>query len=157
MREGDINNAGNNHYMDNKSLLIGIGVLVILGVGGWYYMGNGQSKDSTGDAKDTTQKVVSQEKNFDLAYAQEKLTPNLVTVAEGDRVTLSVTADQKGEFHISGYEIENFIATPQTALSFSFAANKLGRYNLEWHPGNTPEEAANAEDLVVGALVVNPR
>lgn len=138
-------------------ILTGIGVLVLLGLGGWYFMNtNAQAPTPTTNTV-TQQPPQPRVVTHSLSLAQRKLTPDIVTVTQGDQVTIKVMSDEKGEFHVSGYEIENFMGTPGQQLEFSFAADKLGRYNLEWHPGNTAEEAAAAEDLVIGALVVNPR
>jgi hypothetical protein len=76
-----------------------------------------------------------------------------VTVTEGDEVTIKVMSDESGEFHVSGYEIENEMSAG-TELSFSFTADKAGRYNFELHPKTVGEEG---EDIVIGAFVVNPR
>ena len=93
----------------------------------------------------------------------------MVTVTQGDQVTIRVMSDESGEFHVSGYEIENDM-TAGTELSFSFTADKAGRYNFELHPkAEGAEEDHDAEvkvdvategeeeDIVIGAFVVNPR
>jgi hypothetical protein len=139
--------------MNNQTTLVGIGILVLAGLGGWFWMSNNQP------ASTNTQQVADQPLAvaYTLSFAAGKLTPDLVSVTQDDQVTIRVTADEKGEFHVSGYEIENFMATPGEVLEFSFSADKLGRYNFEWHPGDTAEAAAAGEDIVIGALVVNPR
>ncbi len=150
-------------------LLTGFGVLVLVGFGSWYFMNSNQSASSP---TTNAQPVVSQPNavTHSLSLAQRKLTPDIVTVTQGDQVTIKVMSDETGEFHISGYEIENDM-TKGTELSFSFTADKAGRYNFELHPKvagaeedhdtaavaeNAPAEEAE-EDIVIGAFVVNPR
>lgn len=155
--------------MNNQTILIGIGVLVLAGLGGWFWMGNGQSPAQT----QNTEQVVEQPRavTHALSLTARKLTPDTVTVTQGEQVTIKVMSDEAGEFHISGYEIENDM-TAGTELSFSFTADKAGRYNFELHPkeeeptafrwiqvaeASETEEGEEEEDIVIGAFVVNPR
>lgn len=155
--------------MNNNILLAGIGVLVLVVLGGWYFMNANQQTP----APTNTNTVVNQPRTVthSLALAKRKLSPDIVTVTQGDQVTVKVMSDESGEFHISGYEIENDM-TAKTELSFSFTADKAGRYNFELHPkaegeedheaegsatDTADEESAEEEDIVIGAFVVNPR
>lgn len=137
--------------MKNRTLLTGLGVLVLVLLGGWYWMSSNPTP--TPAATNT----VVQPQGYSLALVNRTLTPNIVTVTQGDNIAITITSDEKGEFHISGYDIENFMPTPGQTNELSFVANLAGRYNFEFHPGGTPEAAANAEDIVIGAFVVNPR
>lgn len=145
---------------------MGFGVLVLVLVGGWYWM---SSSSAPTPAAPNTVVQVPQPQTHTLALAKRMLTPNIVTVTQGDQVTIKVMSDESGEFHISGYEIENDM-TAGTELSFSFTADKAGRYNFELHPkveGAEKDHEAKAtedtateeeeEDIVIGAFVVNPR
>ena len=149
-------------------LLTGFGVLVLVLVGGWYWM---SSSSAPTPAAPNTVVQVPQPQTHTLALAKRVLTPDIVTVTQGDQVTIKVMSDETGEFHISGYEIENDI-TKGTELSFSFTADKAGRYNFELHPkeeepqafrfipvaeASETEEGEAEEDIVIGAFVVNPR
>lgn len=106
-----------------------------------------------------------------LSLTARKLVPEIITVTQGEEVTIKVMSDETGEFHISGYEIENDM-TAGTELSFSFTADKAGRYNFELHPkteepsafrlipiaeASEGEESVGEEDIVIGAFVVTPR
>jgi len=158
--------------MDSKSLLIGIGVLILVGGGGWYYMGMAQSAPSPAtNVQPTANTNQPKSVTHALSLAKRKLTPDMVTVTQGDQVTIKVMSDEAGEFHISGYEIENDMEAGKE-LSFSFTADKAGRYNFELHPkadepqaslwrnvaeASETEEGAEEEDIVIGAFVVNPR
>lgn len=158
--------------MDSKTLLIGIGVLVILGGGGWYYMSTAQSAPAPAtNVQPTANTNQPKSVTHSLKLAVRKLTPDIVTVTQGDQVTIKVMSDEAGEFHVSGYEIENDMEAGKE-LSFSFTADKAGRYNFELHPkeeepqaslwfnvaeASETEGGAAEEDIVVGAFVVNPR
>jgi|CXWL01.1.fsa_nt_gi heme/copper-type cytochrome/quinol oxidase subunit 2 len=147
-----------------KIVLVAIGI-VVLGAGFWFYT-------SSQSEKQPPEQIVQQPKavTYSLALKERKLTPDIVTVTQGDQVTIKVMSDESGEFHVSGYEIENDM-TAGTELTFSFTADKAGRYNFELHPkaaeGEEHEEDASAtetaeegeaeEDIVIGAFVVNPR
>lgn len=148
-----------------KIALIVIGI-VVLGAGFWFYTSS-QSKEQP------QEQIVQQPKagTHSLALKERKLTPDIITVTQGDQVTIKVMSDESGEFHVSGYEIENDM-TAGTELTFSFTADKAGRYNFELHPkeeepqaslwitvaeASETEEGAEKEDIVIGAFVVNPR
>lgn len=101
------------------------------------------------------------QKVFDLAIVERKLTPDIVTVTEGEELLVNVVTDEAGEFHVSGYEIEKDMEIGETA-QVRFTAVLPGRYNLELHPGDDDgadhdNEHSEEEDIVIGALVVNPR
>lgn len=103
------------------------------------------------------------ERAITVRVSSRTLGPSVVSVTEGDVITLSITTDESGEFHIAGYEIEHDME-PGATLEFPFLANQAGRYNIELHPavsmdhevGEGHDEESH-EDIVIGALVVNPR
>lgn len=155
--------------MNNQLVLTGIGILVLVGLGGWFWMSNQSAPSPAAN----TQQVVNQPRpvTHSVSLANRKLTPDIVTVTQGDQVTIKVMSDEAGEFHVSGYEIENDMEAGKE-LSFSFTADKAGRYNFELHPkadephaslwfnvaeASETEEGAEVEDIVIGAFVVNPR
>jgi plastocyanin len=156
--------------MNNQAILFGIGALVLVGLGGWFLTNNNQSAPIP---TQNTQEIINQPPavTHTLSLVGRKLTPDIVTVTQGDQVTIKVMSDETGEFHISGYEIENDMEVGKE-LSFSFTADKAGRYNFELHPkeespsafrlipiaeASEDEEGAEKEDIVIGAFVVNPR
>lgn len=160
--------------MNNQTILVGIGALVLAGLGGWFWVGGSQTSSVPAE---NTQQATNQSgvATHSLSLTARKLTPDMVTVTQGDQVTIKVMSDEAGEFHISGYEIENDM-TAGTELSFSFTADKAGRYNFELHPKQEAEPQASLwfnvaeasedeegtegeaeEDIVIGAFVVNPR
>jgi|SRR3989344_1282737 len=152
--------------MNTKLLLTGCGFLILVALTGWYLT------SSNTQAPAPTVNVVAGQPvavTHNMSLAKRILTPDITTVTQGDQVTIKVMSDEAGEFHVSGYEIENNMIVG-TELSFSFTADKAGRYNFELHPkmeeveeehdSNATEETATneaEEDIVIGAFVVNPR
>lgn len=164
--------------MDSKLFLPGIGVGVIVLLGGWYFLSAPGAMPKQAAQVPVQQAQGPKEVTHNLSLQARKMTPDIVAVTEGDQVTVKVMSDESGEFHISGYEIENDM-TAGTELSFSFTADKAGRYNFELHPkapegeghdeepqaslwvpvaeASETEKGAEEEDIVIGAFVVNPR
>lgn len=148
-------------------IFIVLGIAVLIGAGVWY-ANKPQPVEETTDVAQNTEPVA---KLVEVSVTNRLLAPNVVTVTEGETVTIRVNTDETGEFHISGYEIENDMETG-TLLEFSFLADKPGRYNFELHPKT--DEAAEShdeevsettkeeheeteEDIVIGTFVVNPK
>lgn len=146
-----------------KIILLIVGVVVL--AGGIVYLTSGPKEQTP-----TEQVQEQKEKTFAVQVTNRKLSPEIVAVTEGEKVTIQVMSDESGEFHVSGYEIENDM-NAGTQLEFSFMADKAGRYNFELHPKaagaeegheatesteDTPDAEAE-EDIVIGAFVVNPR
>ncbi|MEX0652072.1 MAG: hypothetical protein WD509_02065 [Candidatus Paceibacterota bacterium] len=130
------------------------------------YAQDGVKIDSTVVIEVEAKKEVDREnaKTFDVAVSERKLSPGVITVTEGDSVIFNIVTDEGGEFHIAGYEIEKEMKT-ENSVEVSFVAELAGRYNLELHPaqgdsmgdGEQMEGHSNDEDIVIGALVVNPK
>ena len=141
--------AGVKQSMNTKKVLTTI-IVIVVAAGGWWLL----TRDTTPPLQDTTPPLqeLPSAKTFDLNVKERTLTPNIVTVTQGDEVVLLVSADEAGEFHISGYEIEKEIKVGGT-IEVRFTANLAGRYNFELHP----ESSKTDEDLEIGAFVVNPQ
>ncbi len=87
-----------------------------------------------------------QEHTVDLEIQGETMTPDEITVGEGDQVTLRITADRPVEFHLHGYDLEEEIEPGETA-TLSFETTLTCRFEIE-------DEQTQDE---LGALVVEPR
>ena len=86
------------------------------------------------------------ERSFDLEVRDDAMSPEEVSVREGDRVNLSFTADGPVEIHVHGYDLEREVE-PREATELSFGADLTGRFPIENHE-------TQAE---LGVLVVEPR
>jgi heme/copper-type cytochrome/quinol oxidase subunit 2 len=74
------------------------------------------------------------------------MTPNEISVTEGDHVNLRITSDSPLEFHLHGYDLEQEVEAGEPA-EISFDATLTGRFAIEDH--NTETE--------LGSLLVQPR
>lgn len=87
----------------------------------------------------------SQEQTFDLAINDGAMSPEEISVVEGDRVNLRITADEPLEFHLHGYDLEEEV-DPGEPAELSFDATTTGRFEIENHD----------TDAVLGVLLVQP-
>ena len=88
----------------------------------------------------------SQEQTFDLAIDDGTMSPEEISVEEGDRANLRITADEPLEFHLHGYDLEEEVQ-PNEPAELSFDATTTGRFEIENHD----------TDAVLGVLLVQPR
>ena len=86
------------------------------------------------------------EKTFDLAIKQDTMTPDQITVGEGDRVNFRITSDSPLEVHLHGYDLSKEIE-PDEPAELSFDATITGRFEME------DEQTHN----MLGELLVQPR
>lgn len=87
-----------------------------------------------------------EERAFEVEISEDGMEPENISVHEGDRVTLSFTANSPVEVHVHGYDIEQEIE-PGKSERLSFEAEQTGRFPIEDH--GTEEE--------LGVLIVEPR
>lgn len=87
-----------------------------------------------------------QTREFDLMISEGVMEPSDITVTEGDRVVLRISADSPLEVHVHGYDLEREVE-PDKPAKLSFEADLTGRFEIEDH--ETEEE--------LGTLVVEPR
>ena len=91
--------------------------------------------------------VEPQQKNVDLAITGgNSMTPNQISVNEGDHVNLNITSDEPLEFHLHGYDLAKDLEAGQPAV-LSFDATITGRFEIE-------NEQTQQE---LGELLVQPR
>jgi hypothetical protein len=74
------------------------------------------------------------------------MTPDQVSVNEGDHVMLNITSDEPLEFHLHGYDLAADLEVGEPAV-LSFDATNTGRFEIENE--QTQEE--------LGELLVQPR
>ncbi len=86
------------------------------------------------------------ERSFDVRITGSGMSPEEVSVREGDRVNLNIAAGRPAEVHVHGYDLEEEVE-PGSETTLSFEADDTGRFPVEDHD-------SGAE---LGILVVEPR
>ena len=86
------------------------------------------------------------ERSFELEIRDDGMNPEEVSVREGDRVTMNVTADRPVEIHVHGYDLEGEVEPGETT-ELPFEADLTGRFPVEDH----------GTEAELGVLVVEPR
>ena len=87
----------------------------------------------------------SRERTYDLAISGGTMSPEEISVDEGDLVNLRITSDAPLEFHLHGYDLEEDVE-PGEPAELSFEAATTGRFEIEDHD----------TESVLGALLVQP-
>jgi hypothetical protein len=113
--------------------LIGLGVLFVL-------LRPESSAPESSDVGET------QEQPIALAINGNNMSPDEVSVTEGDQVTLQIISDHPIEVHLHGYDLEEVVGAEEPG-ELSFEATMTGRFPIEDH--NTEAE--------LGTLLVQPR
>jgi heme/copper-type cytochrome/quinol oxidase subunit 2 len=85
----------------------------------------------------------SQEEPVALAINGNNMSPEEISVTEGDEVNLQITSDHPVEFHLHGYDLEQEVEPGE----LSFQATNTGRFAIEDHVTETE----------LGSLLVQPR
>jgi heme/copper-type cytochrome/quinol oxidase subunit 2 len=101
------------------------------------------TEDSSTPAESTS--AQPPEANIDLAIQGSTMTPDEVSVTEGDQVNFRITSDHPVEFHLHGYDLETEVE-PGEPTELSFEATMTGRFAIEDHDTDTE----------LGALLVQP-
>ena len=87
-----------------------------------------------------------QARAVDLEVRGNAMTPDEVTLSEGDQATFNITTDRPVELHLHGYDLTEEVS-PGEPAELSFEANITGRFEIE-------EEQSHTE---LGTLLVEPR
>ena len=113
--------------------LIGLGVLFFL-------LRPESSAPESSDVGETQEQPVA------LAINGNNMSPDEVSVTEGDQVTLQIISDHPIEVHLHGYDLEEVVGAEEPG-ELSFEATMTGRFPIEDH--DTEAE--------LGTLLVQPR
>src|SRR5215208_8311261 len=72
-----------------------------------------------------------QEETVDLMITGgNRMTPDQISVTEGEHVTLTLSSDEPLEFHLHGYDLETEVE-PYEPAELSFDATITGRFEIE--------------------------
>lgn len=94
--------------------------------------------------------VISNEDKFNVTLTDGKNAAGAQVYAttEGRTVRFIVTSNTPGKFDVHSYTNQDLGAGQ--AVEFSFAADKTGRFEMEFH-------TQQGTEVVIGALAVNPK
>jgi heme/copper-type cytochrome/quinol oxidase subunit 2 len=93
-----------------------------------------------------TPAAAPRDRTFDISIEGGEMSPDEISVNEGDRVTLRISSDKPMEFHMHGYDLEREIKPGQTT-ELHFEADLTGRFEIEDHES----------ERELGVLQVRPR
>ena len=88
----------------------------------------------------------TQEESVALAINGNNMSPDEVSVTEGDQVNLQITSDHPIAFHLHGYDLEEEVE-PGEPGELSFEATMTGRFPIEDHD----------TEVELSTLLVQPR
>ena len=122
-----------------RNLVVVLVTLIVLGV--LFVLLRPQSS-----APESSDVGETQEQPVALAINGNNMSPDEVSVTEGDEVTLQIISDRPIEVHLHGYDLKE-VAGAEEPGELSFEATMTGRFPIEDH--NTEAE--------LGTLLVQPR
>jgi Cupredoxin-like domain len=114
--------------------VIVIAVIVLI-LGGLFFMLRPDAP--SGEPRDRT---------IALSIEGGEMSPDEISVDEGDSVTLRISSDTPMELHLHGYDVEGEVGPGQKA-SLRFEADLTGRFEIEDHES----------ERELGVLQVRPR
>lgn len=122
-----------------RNLVVVLVTLIVLGVL-FVLLRPESSAPESSDVGETQEQPVA------LAINGNNMSPDEVSVTEGDQVTLQIISDHPIEIHLHGYDLEEVVGAEEPG-ELSFEATMTGRFPIEDH--NTEAE--------LGTLLVQPR
>jgi hypothetical protein len=117
-----------------KFILIII-ALVLIGYGIFYMTKKPEASDVNTPTDST---AVEEVKQFNLKVENRKLVegPSLISVKEGDIVSIHILSDEAEEFHLHGYD-KSVNLTKGVESLLEFTANTSGRFEAELENSKT--------------------
>ncbi len=107
----------------NRLLVLAAVVVVFLAVGGFLI-----ARSIGGGGRPVT---------IDLSVNGSTMTPDTPTARQGDRVTMTITADKAEEVHLHGYDIPFEVPSAGGKVTHTFTADKTGSFELELEATST--------------------
>ena len=110
------------------------------------------------------------DKDYDMGSHNQYYSLNdnsVIKLRQGDTLTINLTSEIPGGFHIHGYDILNDVDT-DTTINFSFVANATGKYEMVFHRFMGNEHGEHGEhgehekdehedmEVVLGSIEVFP-
>lgn len=95
-------------------------------------------------AAPTAPRVTAHRFEFAIQGGKKTSGPEVMSVQQGDEVTLLLVADSADEAHLHGYDLEAELK-PRQAAVLTFKAERSGRFTLELHHGHTEISALEVQ------------
>ena len=108
----------------NRVLILAVVVVAFLAVGGFLI-----ARSVGGGGRPVT---------IDLAVSGTTMTPDRPTAKQGDRVTMTITADKAEEVHLHGYDIQFVVPSAGGKVTRTFTADKTGSFDMEIEQTSAP-------------------
>ncbi len=68
---------------------------------------------------------------IDITVKGDSMDPGAPSAKQGDRVTMTITADAKEEIHLHGYDLKFEVDKPGGKVTRTFTADKTGVFEIE--------------------------
>jgi hypothetical protein len=94
-----------------------------------------------------TQDSGPQDRRFDVSIEDGEMSPEEISVNQGDTVKLRVSTDEPAEIHVHGYDVEQEVKPGREAEIAFEAGRPTGRFEIEDHQS----------EKGLGVLQVRPR
>jgi FtsP/CotA-like multicopper oxidase with cupredoxin domain len=107
----------------NRVVLLAVVVVVFLAVGGFLI-----ARSIGGGGRPVT---------INLAVSGSTMTPDTATAKQGDRVTMTITADKAEEVHLHGYDLPFEVPSAGGKVTHTFTADKTGSFEMELEATST--------------------
>ena len=76
---------------------------------------------------------------FDLEIKEHQINIDVMEAKQDDTVTLNISTDELGEFHIHGYDLQKEITTGEVT-TLTFVAFATGKFNIVFHTASEQSE-----------------
>ena len=73
-----------------------------------------------------------------VTFTEDLMDPKTIRVKQGESVTLNLSSDRPGSFHIHGYDLQQEVVVGEVT-PFQFLANATGRFGINFHGAPEPE------------------
>ena len=101
----------------NRVVILAVVVLVLLAIGGYLI-----SQNIGGGGRQVS---------LALSVTGSSLMPDAPTAKQGDRVTMTMTADKVEEVHLHGYDVLFAVPSAGGSVTHTFTADKSGSFEIE--------------------------
>jgi hypothetical protein len=107
----------------NRAVVLAVVIVVFLAAGGFLI-----ARNVGGGGRPVS---------IDLTVNGSTMTPDTPTAKQGDKVTMTITADKAEEVHLHGYDIQFVVPSAGGKVTHTFTADKTGAWPMEIEQSGT--------------------